>query len=160
MGVDMQARARRLREYLESDCAKWRTDSLEEAGVDLDADPPVVPCRFVTNEWDGSETYVQFGDTVDEMREICSGLGGELPYVASSVLDLDTGNTYTVEYTAKLVPLPWLARWRFRIGAMTEWIENASRYPTRSAARRQLRAFGERGDSYEPIRVEREWVDE
>lgn len=135
----MRERAVRLAAYLESSCTKYRSDSLAEAGVDLEADPPVVPHRFVTNEWDGSETYVQFADTLDEIREVCAGLGGgESVWLTESVVDLDTGNSYQVHFAVTLAPLAWIVRmtyaWSNDVNVMRFESEDAAQRYVDSAA--------------------------
>lgn len=140
---DVEARAERLREYLESECTKFNADALAEAEVDLDVDPPAVPHRFVTNEWDGSTTWLRFGDSPDEMREICDELGGgDSPWLAATVLDLDTGNTYQVDYTASLTPLRWAWGYRYRLkwedDSYSEWMDVRQEVPTKDDAERAL----------------------
>lgn len=108
----VRRRAGHLTEFIEQSCTKLRADSLEEAQVDLNADPPVMPYRYCANEWDGSETWVAFYDSVEDAQAGCEQLGGEVPHLADTVLDLDTGNTYEVRFTVTLAPMRVKVRYR------------------------------------------------
>jgi hypothetical protein len=104
MQVDHHARADRLRDAIES-WTKVNEDCLDRADIDLDGEIPHVPHRYAASEWDGSSTWINFADTIEEANAISGDLGGEYPWAPGEMIDLDTGVPYepkvTVEYEAQ-----------------------------------------------------------
>lgn len=107
--IDHHKRAERLRSFMD-ELSAVREYALSDHGIELDGEIPKVPHRFAQSEWDGSETYINFFDTVEEANAGAGDLGGEYPWVPGAMVDLDTGMHYEPFVTVRFKPLRWVVK--------------------------------------------------
>lgn len=132
--IDHHKRADRLREFMEN-LSKLNEDCLADTGITLDGEIPHVPARFAESEWDGSGSFINFFDTIEDANAGAGDLGGEYPWVPSTMLDLDTGVAYEPMVTVRFKPLRWVVKVSF--GATRTY---DMRFPTKRAVHEYLRA--------------------
>jgi len=111
--IDHHVRAKRLAEYIDSLThlrEDW-PDNYDEA-VDMDGEIPVVSYRYVSNEWDGSESVLVLGNDLDEVVGALGDFGGEYPWQPGEfVLDLDTGWEYELFTSVTAKRRTWELSW-------------------------------------------------
>lgn len=147
--IDHEARAERLREFLDGHASKYKHESLDEANVqpfeeEVEAEgggPINVPHRYALATYDGDESWVQFCDDLDELAASAADLGGgDYPWSPGSAIDLDTGLMFEAALHAQLYPLTWAVDITFR-GYGRE-VTSVGRFVSREAAdnyREQMR---------------------
>lgn len=97
MTIDHKARAEVLSDWLGQLC-KVNEDCFDvEPPVIIDGDKVSVPFRYAADTYDGSSCWIEWADDLDEMSvALRNAVNGEVPWLALSVIDLDTGATWPV----------------------------------------------------------------
>jgi hypothetical protein len=111
--IDHHERARRLAALLDTFTHvrdDW-ADNHDDA-VDLDGEIPVVSYRYAGSEWDGNETVLVLGHTLEQVVDHVGDFGGEYPWQPGEfVLDLDTGWEYELFTTVTAHRRTWELSW-------------------------------------------------
>lgn len=139
MSINHAVRAERLRALCD-DGAKFNEESLDDIklGGHYDDGPPRVPHRYAALTYDGSSTWLETADTLEDMRDTLSdAIQGEVPWAPGEVLDLDTEDVYSPVVRVSLRALRYFVRYSYTIGDST--FENVAHYATKREARASMR---------------------